>query len=777
MAAAAGPSATTMRRSGLTLAAPTVTLSARALVDRVKPELAKGGQAAPWPTLEALSEAHQADGSSCVFAAAKVRSPATAVTMQDVLAAPESDVELVVLDGKGTCNGRPCTFVLGMMTGEVRLASGCFTFAWGLPSGPCAVALPSSVLLGLASGRPEHGQGIAEEVFVDGTRIIGTRTAAGSWLGPVLCQLHDGSAEYVVYAATSDGASREMVRRTLSHEQASAIAARMRPLTLPGAHLADVAGQVPGMHAGDLAAASPPAGRPTHIDVPPAGDATPAPGALSATPAGVATAPTEARRARAAMEVRRLLSSVTVDHLGGGSTGGGKVVTVELDASVEDALAVLTEHSVLSCPVTDASGATASGKGSYVAVVHIADIFAAMVEVLAKHGDDAAPSPADPAATGADPHPAGPSPLVETTAAPPQDAAFPSGASAGARRSPLSSHTRRIVDPDVPADVDGVAPAAHGRTRTRRTSGSGQGLRAALAHKRQLMRLSVRDVLGMAMEAEATRASASAGGASSAGSAIGTLPAATATPTRPASFRLPRSLEEAGADASAPSSVGSEADGDSPTASPRPAEISRTAFRQLPAGCPAVYAAHVLAAGAHAVPVVDADGNLVRVVTQADIIRFLASGLDTLPTTRTLTLSDLGLDTAGAERLVVARFDERAIDVFRRMRRAGSSAVPVLDRYGSMSANLSMTDAKAVAKHASIGLLRLPLHAFFREIASARDIRSPSIYCRGADPLHRCIMTLAATRIHQVYFVDATVRPTGVLRVSDVLRVLLGEEP
>jgi CBS-domain-containing membrane protein len=204
--------------------------------------------------------------------------------------------------------------------------------------------------------------------------------------------------------------------------------------------------------------------------------------------------------------------------------------------------------------------------------------------------------------------------------------------------------------------------------------------------------------------------------------------------------------------------------------------LSRSTFRQLPAGCPAVYAAHVLAAGAHAVPIVDLDGAIVRVVTQADVVRFLAANMDAVPAAHGLSLGDLGLDTSGRARLVVAKFDERVMDVFQRMRHSNSGAVPVVDSTGCMTANLSMTDAKAVAKQASIRLLELPVSAFLTEISTATDIKSPSIYCRPTDTLSSCITTLAATRIHQVYFVDEAARPTAVLRVSDVLRTLLGEE-
>lgn len=657
------------------------------------------------------------------------------------------------------------SFRFGFAFGIFKLVrpdfQGWVTFKWGIACGPAVQVKPGFVQLtnmavgGANTGADAHlysvTSGYVEQRFSSGVRLCGVQEN-NAWVGPVVTMWPDDSCD--VFIAANGGVSRHLMP-----SQAAAMVEAMRPTdaTLPskftdwGMQRLVEQGNAP---AATVAASSGAGFRHSGLTTPPAGleaihtppsPAAAAPGAedwAAATPGRSppgappldASAPAEARHGRAAAEVRRLLSSVTVEELGGGRSRRGRVAVVELSHSVEEAMALLTAHSVLSGPVLDR--AAAGGRGRFVAVLHIADVFSAMVEMMHRRG--AAASAASRTGEGSVvlPHPKH-SPLA--------------GGKAG----------RASGAPSV-----GPSPSEAGALGARHSFSRGSPdthLRAAIAHKRRLMRMTVRDVLDMAARATAedrARPAVGEGGGADAAAAAEDTPV----------------VGSASVLASAMSDGNSTDDGSTTSTRGAHRTLSRATFRQLPAGCPAVYAAHVLAAGAHAVPIVDLDGGIVRVVTQADVVRFLAAHLDALPATMGLTLGDLGLDASGRAGLVVAKFSERVMDVFQRMRRSNSAAVPVVDASGSMTANLSMTDAKAVAKQASIGLLDLPVSSFLTEIATATDIKSPSIYCRPSDLLSSCISTLAATRIHQVYFVDDALRPTAVLRVSDVLRTLLGEE-
>lgn len=56
------------------------------------------------------------------------------------------------------------------------------------------------------------------------------------------------------------------------------------------------------------------------------------------------------------------------------------------------------------------------------------------------------------------------------------------------------------------------------------------------------------------------------------------------------------------------------------------------------------------------------------------------------------------------------------------------------------------------------------------------QVMSPSIYVKANTQLQSLVLTLAATKIHQLYFVDDSLHPTGTVRVVDLLRLLVKED-
>jgi CBS-domain-containing membrane protein len=206
--------------------------------------------------------------------------------------------------------------------------------------------------------------------------------------------------------------------------------------------------------------------------------------------------------------------------------------------------------------------------------------------------------------------------------------------------------------------------------------------------------------------------------------------------------------------------------------------ISSTSFKPLPSGAPLVYAAQILGnENLHAVPIVDPSGSLVRMVTQADIIRFLAQHVDELGPLGPMAVGDTGLfdPVESAKHLVIARFSDKAIDVLQQMRMVGAPAASVIDSYGAMAANISFSDVKAIAKRANFAALQLPLSQFFNA-EKAQNAMNPSIYIKSSSRFESVVLTLAATKIHQLYFVDDALHPKGCVRIGDILRMLTKEE-
>lgn len=201
--------------------------------------------------------------------------------------------------------------------------------------------------------------------------------------------------------------------------------------------------------------------------------------------------------------------------------------------------------------------------------------------------------------------------------------------------------------------------------------------------------------------------------------------------------------------------------------------LTPTAFRPLPERAPLIYATQTLSEGAHAVPIVNTSGTIVRMLTQADIIRFLAAHLDELGPMATMTLADLGI-TGHPENLVIARFSDKAMDVLTMMRAKRAPAAPVVDSYGAMAANISFSDVKAIARKANFNALQLPLAAFFAAIdKGGTAVMSPSIYVKAGSIFSSVLLTMAATKIHQLYFVDDALHPVGTIRTADLLKLFV----
>ena len=69
---------------------------------------------------------------------------------------------------------------------------------------------------------------------------------------------------------------------------------------------------------------------------------------------------------------------------------------------------------------------------------------------------------------------------------------------------------------------------------------------------------------------------------------------------------------------------------------------------------------------------------------------------------------------------------------------------------GAMAANVSLSDVKAIAKRANFAALQLPLGSFLAALDKAPAAMNPSIYVRSNTQFASLVLTLAATKIHQV---------------------------
>lgn len=401
-----------------------------------------------------------------------------------------------------------------------------------------------------------------------------------------------------------------------------------------------------------------------------------------------------------ATNVITLLRNATVHDVDGGKVGseGTGVVTANAEDTVSDCLGLLTRNNIYSVPVWD------DEKHQYVAIIHVLDIFSFMLDIVARHPK-----------------------VMKNPQSHLREAIMH-------RQLFVRQPIRAIVDRIVPRE-DASAAKMSKATGSNNSSPDDKTKSMASSRRAKAGSSPLSPLYKKRMVGE---------------DSSGTTPADDSTGGEELE-------EERLSDTSSEQvqSFGQEPPEMEPAA-PQKCDTPRkfmfsSEFLSVPQGSPLLFACRLLCRGVHAVPVVNAEGKIHRIVTVADIIRFLATRIQLLGDLAHKTVAELRLGS-GAENsgLVVAKLNEKAMDVMQRIREAGSSAAPVVDEYGSMVTNLSVSDAKTIARRNHFDALQLPLSQFFVEIDKPMNTVNPSIYTRPNSTLASVLLTLASTRIHQV---------------------------
>jgi 5'-AMP-activated protein kinase regulatory gamma subunit len=119
----------------------------------------------------------------------------------------------------------------------------------------------------------------------------------------------------------------------------------------------------------------------------------------------------------------------------------------------------------------------------------------------------------------------------------------------------------------------------------------------------------------------------------------------------------------------------------------------------------------------HRVAIFDASGEIERIVSMSDAVRYLAVNVERLGGMADASLRDLGLaaETAAREKkkkkLIAVPPTTPAIEAFARMCDERVSGVGVLDDRGSLIANLSVSDVRCIQPE-HFGILGLPAAEF-----------------------------------------------------------------
>jgi len=123
--------------------------------------------------------------------------------------------------------------------------------------------------------------------------------------------------------------------------------------------------------------------------------------------------------------------------------------------------------------------------------------------------------------------------------------------------------------------------------------------------------------------------------------------------------------------------------------------------------------------GIHRIPVIDSEGELVTVVTQSHVVKFLFHNMYLFGGLANITVDDIHMFHAP---VVSVTTDQKGIDAFKLMNEKRVSAVAVVDNNGVLVGNISVSDLKLIGFDGSMfSRLYYPISQFMKLIAKDTD--------------------------------------------------------
>jgi CBS domain-containing protein len=173
----------------------------------------------------------------------------------------------------------------------------------------------------------------------------------------------------------------------------------------------------------------------------------------------------------------------------------------------------------------------------------------------------------------------------------------------------------------------------------------------------------------------------------------------------------------------------------------------------------------------HRVPVIDKNRKFNNLVTQSQVVDFLAKNLHRLGGKANKLVKDC--QYAFKPRVLSVTEDSIAIDAFYSMVDKGVSGLAVTDGSGVLRGNLSLRDLKLISYDARLfWRLQQTVGNFLLKLRSeyaAKGRPTSLITATEKDTIGMVIRTLSENQIHRIYIVDNDKKAIGLLSLQDVL--------
>eukprot|EP00026_Physarum_polycephalum_P012538 Phypoly_transcript_12859.p1 GENE.Phypoly_transcript_12859~~Phypoly_transcript_12859.p1 ORF type:complete len:329 (+),score=37.16 Phypoly_transcript_12859:67-1053(+) len=185
----------------------------------------------------------------------------------------------------------------------------------------------------------------------------------------------------------------------------------------------------------------------------------------------------------------------------------------------------------------------------------------------------------------------------------------------------------------------------------------------------------------------------------------------------------------------------------------------------------------------HRSPVLSEEGTLMNYLTQTELLSFLAQSMYLLGDTASLSVETLGLCNFG--KVISVKESAVVLDVVKLLSANNISAVPVVDDYGHLIANFSLSNLKGL-KRETFSELLLPIADYlqlqrikecesFSSLDTNKALRPQT--CKATDSFESTVYKIVATRVHRLWVVDDQMKVTGVISVGDLFPPFLEPPP
>lgn len=172
-------------------------------------------------------------------------------------------------------------------------------------------------------------------------------------------------------------------------------------------------------------------------------------------------------------------------------------------------------------------------------------------------------------------------------------------------------------------------------------------------------------------------------------------------------------------------------------------------------------------------PLTEEESDVVGMITQFDYFRFLSQQPGWLrmhphyytPLNKLMDLNNT------YEKLVTIDPAVLTYMAFRKMMETNTTGLAVIDNEGRLIANLSASNIRGISRR-NFQVLRLPVGEFLRRDRRVGWWNLPACI-KESDPLGLVINQFANTGLHRMYIVDAQYKPTHLVVLTDILKLLL----